>query len=105
MTASLDTLKAALEQELGARIVSYSDARGEATIVVKAADLVAACTTLRDAASPQTPRTVKLARQGDGLQAPLPKLDGPTVDARVDLTTPAGPLLIEFTLPVTAAKP
>ena len=51
MTAPLDTLKAALEQELGARIVSSSGALGEATIVVKATDLVAACTTLRDAAS------------------------------------------------------
>ena len=68
-------------------------------------DGVSGTATLRDAASPQTPRTVKLARQGDGLQAPLPKLDGPTVDARVDLATGSGPVLIEFTLPITTAKP
>jgi hypothetical protein len=56
--------------------------------------------TLRDAAAPGTPRTVKLARRGDALEAPLPKLAGATVDARVELTTADGPVLIEFTLPV-----
>lgn len=44
-----------------------------------------------------------LARQGEGLVAQLPKLRGPAVDVRVELTTPTEPLLIEFTLPVTAA--
>jgi hypothetical protein len=68
-------------------------------------DGVAGTATLRDAASPQTPRTVKLARRGAALEAPLPRLDGPSVDARVDLSTSAGPVLIEFTLPVAAAKP
>lgn len=66
---------------------------------------VSGTATFRDAASPQTPRTVKLARRGDALEAPLPKLDGPTVDVRVELATSAGPVLIEFTLPVVAAKP
>lgn len=61
---------------------------------------VSGTVTLRDAAAPQTPRTVKLARHGDTLEAPLPKLEGATVDARVDLTTTGGPVLIEFTLPV-----
>ncbi|MFN8601129.1 MAG: hypothetical protein U0842_11710 [Candidatus Binatia bacterium] len=70
-----------------------------------ALDGVSGTATLRDAASPQTPRTVKLARKGDALEAPLPKLDGPTVDARVDLATGSGPVLIEFTLPITTAKP
>jgi hypothetical protein len=68
-------------------------------------DGVSGTATLRDAASPQTPRTVKLARRGDALEAPLPQLDGPTVDTRVDLATGAGPVLIEFTLPVAAATP
>lgn len=70
-----------------------------------ALDGVSGTVTLRDAAAPQTPRTVKLAWRGDALQAPLPQLDGPTVDARIDLSTGSGPLLIEFTLPVAAATP
>lgn len=68
-------------------------------------DGVSGTATLRDAASPQTPRTVKLVRQGSALEAPLPRLDGPNVEARVDLATGADPVLIEFTLPVAAAKP
>jgi hypothetical protein len=64
-------------------------------------DRAAGTVTLRDAAAPETPRTVKLARRGDALEAPVPKLGGATVDARVDLTTSGGPVLIEFTLPVT----
>jgi NADH-quinone oxidoreductase subunit C len=51
MSEPLEPLKAALERELGERIVACSDALGEATIVVKAADLLAACTALRDAAA------------------------------------------------------
>ena len=68
-------------------------------------DGVSGTATFRDAASPQTPRTVKLARRGDALEAPLPKLDGSSVDAKIDLATGAGPVLIEFSLPVAAAKP
>jgi NADH-quinone oxidoreductase subunit C len=49
MPQSPADLQAALKQELGARIVSYSDALGETTVVVNANDLVSACTTLRDA--------------------------------------------------------
>lgn len=68
-------------------------------------DGVTGTVTLRDAAAPETPRTVKLARHRDALEAPLPRLDGATVDARVELTTGSGPLLIEFTLPATAKAP
>lgn len=66
---------------------------------------VAGTVVLRDAAAPQTPRTVKLTRRGDVLEAPLPELAGPTVDARIDLSTGSEPILIEFTLPVAAVTP
>lgn len=87
---------------------------GDGTIRVYLSDLhrtplplagVSGTATLRDAAAPQPPRTVKLAPRGDALAAPLPHLGGPTVDVRVDLATGTDPVLIEFTLPVTTAKP
>lgn len=56
--------------------------------------------TVRDSAAPGTAHTVDLQRRGDALEGPLPKLAGPNVDVRLDLTLPGGPLLIEFTLPV-----
>jgi NADH-quinone oxidoreductase subunit C len=43
------TLAAAVQQELGARILSHAQALDELTIVVGAQDLLAACTALRDA--------------------------------------------------------
>jgi NADH-quinone oxidoreductase subunit C len=42
-------LKSALEQQLGARIASQAEALGESTLVLKASDLLPACTLLRDA--------------------------------------------------------
>jgi NADH-quinone oxidoreductase subunit C len=48
MTESLANLNAAVEQVLGARAVSQAAARGELAVVLKAADLVEACTLLRD---------------------------------------------------------
>lgn len=55
---------------------------------------------LRNPNDPSSSTTLRLNRGGDALEAPLPTLDGPTVDVRVELTTASGPLLIEFTLPV-----
>jgi NADH-quinone oxidoreductase subunit C len=49
MPEPIENLAAALKQELGGKVVSYADALGEATLIVKSDDLVAACTTLRDA--------------------------------------------------------
>ena len=63
-------------------------------------DGVTGTATVRDAAAPGTAHTVDLRRRGDALEGPLPKLAGPNVDVRLELTLPAGPLLIEFTLPV-----
>jgi NADH-quinone oxidoreductase subunit C len=51
MPAATAPLDAALDEAVGSRIVSFSDVLGEATVVVKAEDLVAACTALRDAAA------------------------------------------------------
>jgi len=48
MSKSLETLNASLQESLGERLVSVVTALGELTIVVKAEDLVSACTTLRD---------------------------------------------------------
>ena len=48
MSKSLETLNASLQEALGERLVSVVTALGELTIVVKAEDLVSACTTLRD---------------------------------------------------------
>jgi len=48
MSKSLETLNASLQEALGERLVSVVKALGELTIVVKAEDLVSACTTLRD---------------------------------------------------------
>jgi hypothetical protein len=63
-------------------------------------DGVSGTVTLRDAATPQAARAVALSRRAGALEGPMPALTGPTVDARVEATTPSGPLLIEFTLPV-----
>jgi NADH-quinone oxidoreductase subunit C len=46
--AKLDTLKAALEKVLGKRVQSLSEAVGELTLVVKAADYLEAALMLRD---------------------------------------------------------
>ncbi|WP_197337773.1 NADH-quinone oxidoreductase subunit C [Ralstonia solanacearum] len=51
MTDKLATLKAALEKVLGDRIQSLSEAVGELTLVVKAADYLDAMRTLRDDAA------------------------------------------------------
>jgi NADH-quinone oxidoreductase subunit C len=48
MPDTLENLNAAVDRALGESVVSRSEALGELTIVVKAADLVAACTALRD---------------------------------------------------------
>jgi NADH-quinone oxidoreductase subunit C len=48
MSEPLANLKAALEQVLGQRVVSQTEARGELTVAVKADTLVEACTLLRD---------------------------------------------------------
>jgi len=48
MSASLETLQAAIASALGERVRSQSLDRGQLTIEVAAADVVAACTTLRD---------------------------------------------------------
>jgi len=60
--------------------------------------------TLRDGRSAEAPRTVQLTRKGDALEAPAAGLDGSTVDVRLDLATPSGSLLIDFTLPAAPAK-
>ena len=60
--------------------------------------------TLRDGGSAEAPRTVPLTRNGDALEAPATGLEGSTVDARLDLATPSGSLLIDFTLPAVPAK-
>ncbi len=49
MPGSMDTLKAALGEALGARLLSQTEALGELTAEVNAADLTAVCSTLRDA--------------------------------------------------------
>jgi NADH-quinone oxidoreductase subunit C len=49
MAGSLHVLADTLQQQLGDRIVSLSEALGEITLVVKAADLIGACGALRDA--------------------------------------------------------
>ncbi|CAJ0708315.1 NADH-quinone oxidoreductase subunit C [Ralstonia mannitolilytica] len=51
MTDKLATLKAALEKALGNRVQSLTEAVGELTLVVKAADYLAVMRTLRDDAS------------------------------------------------------
>jgi NADH-quinone oxidoreductase subunit C len=51
MTDKLATLKAALEKALGDRIQSLTEAVGELTLVVKAADSLSVMRTLRDDAS------------------------------------------------------
>ncbi|HEY1608872.1 MAG TPA: NADH-quinone oxidoreductase subunit C [Paraburkholderia sp.] len=48
MASKLETLKANLETALGARIASLTEALGELTLVVKAADLPGVATELRD---------------------------------------------------------
>ena len=48
MTTRLETLQETLRAALGERLQSVTLALGELTAVVKAADLTAACTTLRD---------------------------------------------------------
>jgi NADH-quinone oxidoreductase subunit C len=48
MTTRLETLTAALQAALGGKLVSAVTALGEVTVVVKAADLLAACAILRD---------------------------------------------------------
>ena len=49
MSMRLETLTAALQAALGDKIATLTVDRGEVTIVVKAADLIATATTLRDA--------------------------------------------------------
>jgi NADH-quinone oxidoreductase subunit C len=49
MNARLESLTAALQAALGDKLATLVVDRGEVTIVVKAADLIAAATTLRDA--------------------------------------------------------
>lgn len=51
MTQRLDTLQAALESALGAKIAAFKRERGEITITVAAADYLAAAQTLRDDAT------------------------------------------------------
>jgi NADH-quinone oxidoreductase subunit C len=48
MTTRLETLQETLSAALGERLQSATSALGELTAVVKSADLIAACTTLRD---------------------------------------------------------
>jgi NADH-quinone oxidoreductase subunit C len=48
MNARLESLTAALQAALGDKLVTLTADRGEVTIVVKAADLLAVATTLRD---------------------------------------------------------
>ena len=49
MPGRIEDLRTALAAQLGARIVSETEALGELTIVVKADDLLEACAALRDA--------------------------------------------------------
>ncbi len=61
MTLSLDTLRAALEQTLGERIVTLITDRGELTLTVKAADYAAVALTLRDEPSLHFEQLIDLA--------------------------------------------
>lgn len=61
MTLSLDTLRAALEQTLGERIVTLITDRGELTLTVKAADYAAVALTLRDEPSLRFEQLIDLA--------------------------------------------
>jgi NADH-quinone oxidoreductase subunit C len=61
MTLSLDTLRAALEQTLGDRIVTLITDRGELTLTVKAADYAAVALTLRDEPSLRFEQLIDLA--------------------------------------------
>ncbi|MEY2690575.1 MAG: hypothetical protein RL375_4775, partial [Pseudomonadota bacterium] len=61
MTLSLDTLRAALEQTLGDRIVSLVGDRGELTLTVKAADYASVALTLRDEPSLHFEQLIDLA--------------------------------------------
>jgi len=49
MNSRAQTLTSVLQAALGDKVVSVDAALGEVTVVVKAGDLLAACTTLRDA--------------------------------------------------------
>lgn len=71
MPSRLESLKSALTERLGPRIVSSSDRLDEITIVVRAADLLEVCAGLRDGAGLQFEQLIDLcgmdySAYGDG---------------------------------------
>ncbi len=71
MSSSLESLKSALTERFGVRIVSLDERLGELTLVVRAADLPEVCEALRDAAGLRFDQLVDLcgmdySTYGDG---------------------------------------